>query len=150
MYRSLVQRPVWYRVLVGLWGLWFITALTAPAVLQACPVHADHMGHAAPMSGAMHHSHQMAPSRPLGAGLDAEHAHLDEPAQHTGSCCTCLGSCCCSATLATAGSAGIPLPPIVRAAHVLPVAYAMPARTPVAHAHPFAHAPPIVSETLHG
>lgn len=46
--RSAAHRPLWFRALIALWGIWFTTALTEPAGLFACQMHSGmNTGHGA-------------------------------------------------------------------------------------------------------
>ena len=88
MYPSGVKRPLGYRIVTVLWGVWFAAALVGPATLHACPEHAalTHTAHAT--------SHHDAPA------ADAP----DEPAsssQTADADCNCLGDCSSSAVETT-------------------------------------------------
>jgi hypothetical protein len=125
---------LWYRVLVGLWSLWLVTALSEPAALHVCPAHGGHMAHGGSMSMRMAHG--------PATGAPGDH--------HDNSKCTCLGACCCTGTLAVATTRVSPLADVVAPAPLAaPLATARP-RTLVAHSHPFAHAPPALLEAFVG
>lgn len=76
-----MHRPVWFRVLITLWGIWFTTALTEPAGLFACAMHsgmvspsavggmAMPMGMSMPMSASAHH--EMRGGAQLGSHTEA-------------------------------------------------------------------------------
>ena len=51
-----MKRPLAFRVVTALWGIWFAAALVGPATLHACPEHAalTHSSHADASGGASH------------------------------------------------------------------------------------------------
>ncbi|MEP6492160.1 MAG: hypothetical protein ABJF01_05755 [bacterium] len=133
MYRATVRYPTWYRVLIGIWGLWFAASLSDAAGQHACPMHGDH----AVLVGAS------------AAVADAGHAH--SAAHHDGSShesdgshhtCTCLGSCCCAPSIvAPQAQASLAVAPVVE---VTVAAYrvAIVAVVRRAYSQPFANGPP--------
>ena len=150
-----MRRPVWFRVLIALWGVWFSTALVEPAGLLACPMHSGMAGvtatHADPSAHAGHETHGGGAAN--AARGDAVHSHgngvLDAsshetPAPEGQHNCTCLGQCCTMALDASIKAAeellpsarvvsgDAPLPALV--AHIV---------TPVEHVRPFANGPPV-------
>ena len=86
MYPSGVKRHLGYRIVAGLWGVWFTAALIGPATLHACPEHAAraHAAHAA----VTHHD-----------GHAAAIAEQDTPAptRTADADCNCLGDCASAA-----------------------------------------------------
>jgi len=88
LYPSGVKRPLGYRIVTGLWGVWFAAALVGPATLHACPEHAalTHTAHAT--------SHHEAPP--------ADVPHETESSSQTADAdCNCLGDCSSSAVEST-------------------------------------------------
>lgn len=85
-----MKRHLGYRVVAGLWGVWFAAALVGPATLHACPEHAAraHAAHAA----ASHHD-----------GHAAAIAEQDTPAptRTADADCNCLGDCCSASAFET-------------------------------------------------
>ena len=135
MYPSLVRRPIWFRVLVAVWGLWFMAAFTDVAD-SACPMHGTN---AVAMAAGTHDAHA---GHHMGTQVDA-HAPSHAPdQQHT--TCTCLGVGCCGASVAAPTQAtdvlafvGVRVPvaayrdiaaPVVARPHELPFANGPPAR----------------------
>ncbi len=126
-----MQRPVWLRVLIALWGVWFATALTEPAGIMACPQHSGlesvgipHGGMHGSKPAAMPMSHDMASmdmaSMDMASMEMADAGHdvaartgdnaitarpADAPDDSGHSCCTCLGTC------STMPPATLPCPP---------------------------------------
>jgi hypothetical protein len=98
MYYWIVHRPVWFRALISIWGLWLSAALSEAPGLHACPVHGGHGAHAAQTAALEHSGHMghMAHGSQPSAPTDQSH--------HDPAGCTCLGLCCCAATVATPAS----------------------------------------------
>lgn len=102
-----MRRPLWFRALISLWGIWFTTALIEPAGMLACPMHsgvagvvqggiATHANGAAASQAAKpttsRHAHDMS-AMSHGEQSLGEPSHTDKaPTEHH--CCTCLGQCC--------------------------------------------------------
>lgn len=104
-----MQRRLWLRALLALWGLWFTAAISEPAGLFVCAMHSGTAGmqmgghahggmraaktsshgmqHAASGSHAAHRS----PSVAAGGEPDASVSEPTPPQTHN---CTCLGECC--------------------------------------------------------
>jgi hypothetical protein len=122
-----VRHPLWYRVLIALWGLWFTTALSEPAGAHTCPMHGGHGAHSAQTSASEAH------------GAHEGHHH---PAKSSSKACTCLGQCSTTPPIA------VPVAPTeLAAARVIDVGVGDFAELSVsvgrrAHALPFANGPP--------
>jgi hypothetical protein len=88
LYYCTVQRPLWLRLLIGLWAVWFNAALLEAPGIHTCAVHSGvaagghaHRAAAMPMPSHSHMAHdstQTAPSKDAGT-------------------CSCLGACCSAA-----------------------------------------------------
>ena len=118
-----MRHPLWYRVLIAIWGLWLTTALSEPAGAHTCPMHGGHAGHMAQSGAQAAHSEH-----------DGHHA----PAKQSGQACTCLGQCSTTPPVAIlpsrsdfvearvidagAASYGDVETPVARRAHSLPFA----------------------------
>ena len=91
-----MRRPIWYRVLISLWAVWFSTALIEPAGFFACAMHSGMPATtAAPVqvaTSAAHHEHaaHTASTEPSASAPGAQTA---DPEHDGHSCCTCLGQC---------------------------------------------------------
>ena len=139
-YSSRVHRPIWYRVLVAVWGLWFVTALSDVGGIHSCPMHGNHAAHAS--AHAITHavaSHQTSSS------AAEHHGAPTKPADHSRNTCTCFGSCCGAAAISVPEqSAGLPVEVIV---DVDVACYRDAATTGLrrAHSHPFANGPPVAA-----
>jgi len=127
MYHWVVRRPLWFRALLSFWGLWLCAALSEAPGLHACPVHGEHSAHAS-------HAGHMAHGSPASVPGDKSH--------HGSANCTCLGSCCCAAPVATpassielAGAILVDVPPARRPHVERPVVHR-------AYSLPFANGPP--------
>ncbi|HTE47095.1 MAG TPA: hypothetical protein VK636_17740 [Gemmatimonadaceae bacterium] len=146
MYSSGVSRPLWFRALIAIWGLWFTAALSEVGGIHTCPIHggtAAHVSHSAAAHESQHAPHH-------GAMASAEHhaqaaSPSSQPADdHHGGACTCLGLCCCGTPVASPTSttsivdvalvetsapdyADLPTPSVERN-HVQPFANGPPAR----------------------
>lgn len=79
-----MPRPLWLRLFVGLWAVWFNAALLEAPGVHACAVHSG-----APAASHAHGS----------AEVPMQHQHgahdASAPASDKDACaCTCLGMCC--------------------------------------------------------
>ena len=81
MYPSGVKRHLGYRIIAGMWGVWFAAALIGPATLHACPEHAAR-AHAA-HDAVNHHDGHAAAAEQNGSA----------PTPTTDADCNCLGDC---------------------------------------------------------
>lgn len=86
-----MPRPLWLKVLIGLWAVWFNAALLEAPGVHACAVHSGagamaHGGHTADMAMTGHDGHA-----------------ATAPSHETTHQCSCLGVCC-SVTPATVPS----------------------------------------------
>jgi hypothetical protein len=130
-YYSFVRRPVWFRALIAIWGLWFTAALSEAPGLHACSVHDSHAAHSE------HVAHGVTSLHDSGTTAPVDQSH------HRSTDCTCLGTCCCAAP------AGIPTRSIELPDAVVVVEAAVDyadATSPIvqrAHSHPFANGPPV-------
>jgi hypothetical protein len=118
----------WFRVLIGVWGLWFTSSLSTPLGLHSCPAHGGHAPTHA--NEGAHSSHA------------ASHSDSGNQSHHKSDRCTCLGWCCCVASFAApARPTNLPTATIERA---IGRQYPAAARPIVrwAHALPFANGPP--------
>ena len=137
-----MRHPIWYRVLISLWAIWFSTALIEPAELFACAMHsgsapAGMVGESvmgavpAPAADMSHHDH---------AGPDRVETSAPEHDGHP--CCTCLGQCC-TMTAAVVAQADVTIE--LQLSHKASAsAVVVLSRIPLrpAHALPFANGPP--------
>ena len=139
-----MRHPVWYRVLISLWAVWFSTALIEPAGFFACAMHSGMtVKTAAPVNDptdAAHHAHAApAASTEPSAAATAETA---DPEHDGHACCTCLGQC------STMTAAVVPHVDVTITEHLSRQASVAAAvvlsRIPLrpAHALPFANGPP--------
>jgi hypothetical protein len=122
-----VRHPLWYRVLVAIWGLLFTTALSEPAGAHTCPMHGGHAGHAMQVGSVAAH-----------AGHEGHHA----PAKQSSNTCTCLGQCCSAPPVALPAASTELVAALVvdvRAAEYGSVTTLVTRR---AHSLPFANGPP--------
>ena len=87
VYYSGVRRPVWFRALIAIWGLWFTAALIEAPGIHACAVHSSVSAHG------HGHSSPAAPMQMASHGDRHDAASRDEPRNQSSSC-TCLGLCC--------------------------------------------------------
>jgi hypothetical protein len=160
-----MQRPIWFRALITLWGIWFATALTEPAGLLACPMHSGlgqfmataampaHQHAAVGTSVAAHHAPDHAAMAEMTGMASMNDAPSDVAASATSTplptkapgehhCCTCLGQCCTVAPAALVAPRIALVESVVREPEIAvfaPVSL-YPAR--VAFALPFANGPP--------
>jgi hypothetical protein len=140
-----MRSPVWYRVLISLWAVWFSTALIEPAGFFACAMHSGMAAEtSAPVNdatSAAHHEHA-AHAASTEQSASAPAAQTADPEQDGHACCTCLGQCC------TMTAAVVPQVDITIAEHLSRQTSAAAAvvlsRIPLrpAHALPFANGPP--------
>src|SRR5437879_6578717 len=132
LYYSGMRRRPWLRALIGTWGLWFTSSLSTPIGLHSCPAHG---GHTAQPSIA-HHSHAASHSD------SGNHSH--KPTSPKRDNCTCLGWCCCVASLAAPDRATeLPAAAIESSSSPQYPTAAQP-RVRWAHALPFANGPPAI------
>ncbi len=143
-----MRHPIWYRVLISLWAVWFSTALIEPAGFFACAMHSGMaVTTAAPVNDATdaaHHDHAaMAAATEQSVTNSAAPAVQTADPEHDGhACCTCLGQC------STMTAAVVPHVDITIAEHLSRQASVAAAvvlsRIPLrpAHALPFANGPP--------
>lgn len=98
MYYWVVHRPAWFRAILSIWAIWLSAALAEAPGFHACPVHGGHAAHAGNTGVGEHLSHaaHMAHGSPSSAPTDQSH--------HDPASCTCLGLCCCAATVAAPAS----------------------------------------------
>lgn len=87
-----MRHPIWYRVLISLWAVWFSTALIEPAGFFACAMHSG-MPIATsvatvPAADVTHHDHAASH-----AAASTPAAETAEPEHEGHPCCTCLGQC---------------------------------------------------------
>lgn len=148
-----VRRPLWYRALIAAWGIWFTAALSNAGGLHTCPTHGgpgNHAAHASAAGNLASATHDAAMSGmdhgtavgDLSSSASSELGSGSQDTQHSQNACTCLGSCCCAAPIAS--------PEPAREAFVFTLVDAPPAEYPdVAapsvereYAHPFANGPP--------
>ncbi len=126
-----MRRPLWFRALIAVWGIWLTTAITERSRFFVCSMH----GEGAAAGSAMSASMQGASTST--AGHPAEDTRRDRT-----DVCTCADECCGAAFIATpALSPELQIAAIVTA----PVArYASVERVDLAPEHllPFANAPP--------
>ena len=135
LYYSIVRRPVWFRALVAIWGLWFTAALIEAPGIHACAVHSSVSAHG--------HGHA-ASTAPMQMASHADHhdaAPSDEPSDGSSSC-TCLGLCCATTHVAVAARP-VELPVLATIAAASP-AVGLDAAPAVSrpYARPFANGPP--------
>ena len=151
---AVMRSPLWYRVLISLWAVWFSTALIEPAGFFACAMHSGIVAEpaspgvpVAPATDAPHQHHAATVAEPSAPTVDgvAPAAPAAEPTdpEHSGHpCCTCLGQ---SSTMT---AAVVPQADITIAEHLSRQASVaasvvlshIPLRP--AHALPFANGPP--------
>jgi len=131
--------PLWLRVVLPLWALWFTTALTEVGPLGSCLGH-SHLSSAKSHASSGHAGHgSHAAASPQASTHTTRVARAGE--QHA--VCSCLGFCCCVPATA--------LPEDERAALALELPAAAIAHWPGAlvvigrapYAHPFANGPPV-------
>ena len=140
-----MRRPLWYRVLISLWAVWFSTALVEPAGLFACAMHSGMtVNTVAPVheaTDAAHHEHA-APAASSEPSAAAPAVQTADPEHDGHACCTCLGQC------STMTAAVVPHVDSTMAEHLSLQANVAAAvvlsRIPLrpAHALPFANGPP--------
>ncbi|WP_310572282.1 hypothetical protein [Gemmatimonas sp.] len=130
-----MRHPIWYRVLISLWAVWFSTALIEPAGFFACAMHsgmpAVTAATTAPVEHMTHRDHV--------ASASAETA---EPEHDSHPCCTCLGQC---STMTATVAARVDVTIEAFLSHLASVQAAVVlSRVPLrpAHALPFANGPP--------
>ena len=85
-----MRHPLWYRLFIAVWGLWFTTALVEPAGAHSCPMHGGHTAHVTQTAGV----NEGAPTHSVHDV--ARHA----PEKQSRAVCTCLGRCCSAAPIA--------------------------------------------------
>jgi hypothetical protein len=133
---SSVRRPIWFRILISTWALWFAAALSDVGPLGSCPKHGSH-GVLAHVDGAAHAGH--------GAHVDGAStrpdSHRDDGPRKSHAACTCIGLCCCAGSIAAPNAAALTIAVVVRRAAV-PSAPAASVVTRAPYAHPFANGPP--------
>ena len=137
-----MRHPVWYRVLLAVWGLWFTAAMSEVGGLASCPMHGNHAAHVGAHAAAA--GKAQATSSHLAHAAERGTAHQPSAPQK-GAVCTCLGQACC-APLVVGPTAAVQLP---RALTVV-VAVAAYRETAVVsvqrgYEHPFANGPPRVA-----
>ncbi|QJR37289.1 hypothetical protein [Gemmatimonas groenlandica] len=138
-----MRHPIWYRVLISLWAVWFSTALIEPAGFFACAMHSG-MGavtstapaHAANLT---HHEHAASHA---GASASAPAAETAEPEHEGHPCCTCLGQCS-TMTANVVARVDVTIEEVLSRQASVQAAIVL-TRVPVrpAHALPFANGPP--------
>ncbi len=152
---SRVRRPLWFRALITLWGIWFATALTEPAGFLTCPMHSGAGHHATETPFASAHVAETPADAADHSGHDAHYdAHRAAPTEEVSATessarapshiCSCLGECCSSAPARAADPIAAPPTVVVRdgsRVRVASDALVTPARRD--HALPFAIGPPI-------
>jgi hypothetical protein len=139
-YYSFVRRPVWFRALIAMWGLWFTAALSEAPGLHACSVHAVHAGHATHSEDDTHGA-QLAGSV-VSPDDSASPAPVDQ-SHHRPTDCTCLGTCCCAAPAAVP-TRSVKLPNVVVVAErAVDFADAASPIVQRAYSRPFANGPPV-------
>lgn len=84
----IVRRPLWTRLLIGLWAVWFTAALIEAPGIRMCAMHSG-----AAATGSAHASADM----PMQSHM--QHEHSPAPSKDPAGCCTCLGLCCVLPTL---------------------------------------------------
>jgi len=84
-----VKRPLWLRLVLAVWGLWFATVPSYAATRHDCPAHDP-----AQMAHSAHSAHSVHSVHLVHAGHT--HAAPASPAQHGDQShrCRCLGDCC--------------------------------------------------------
>jgi hypothetical protein len=140
-----MRHPIWYRVLISLWAVWFSTALIEPAGFFACAMHSGMAAEtSAPVNdatSAAHHEHA-AHTASTEQSASAPAAQTADPEHERHAYCTCLGQC------STMTAAVVPHVDITIAEHLSRQTSAAAAvvlsRIPLrpAHALPFANGPP--------
>ncbi len=146
-----MRHPIWYRVLISLWAVWFSTALIEPAGFFACAMHsgmpvatADASAVASdPAADRAHHdhtaSHASAPEHVTPTVPAAEPA---EPEHNGHPCCTCLGQCS-TMTATVVARVDVTIEEVLSRQASVQAAIVL-TRIPLrpAHALPFANGPP--------
>lgn len=142
-----VPRPLWYRALIAVWGLWFTAALSNAAGLHTCPTHGSHAAHASLGGAAASPSHDGMGMAGMDHGTAVDEAVAStssgpQDTQPSQNACTCLGSCCCAPSVAPLAPA--PEAFVVTYIDVRPAEYPETSKPRVerAYAHPFANGPP--------
>jgi len=124
-----VERSPWFRLLIGLWAVWFNAALLEAPGIHACAVHSRAATHGVAPVQMESHAHAMPDASP-------------NMPNNEDCACTRLGVCCSAAAILPSGSA-----PIVVAHYTALVtrrlgnAVAAP-NVARAHARPFVNGPP--------
>lgn len=150
---SVKHRPVWLRALLTLWGVWFATALAAPAGLMACPMHggipvaASSEGGGASVgdNSTAAHEHHVDTAPVEASSHIAQPLSTDAPAQEHSHQCSCLGQCCAMAIDAL-GAHEEPLPAVARVSvpQVARPTMVTHFATLIKYGRPFANGPPTV------
>lgn len=136
MYYLVVRRPLWFRALIALWGLWFTAALSEAPGLHTCEVHGAHGASSGSATHAGHHGH--AAHAAPGSATSAP----DGSSHHGPADCTCLGGSCCAVAAAVPKPAIDFLDSVVVAGHPATFADVVAPVVRRAHTLPFANGPP--------
>jgi hypothetical protein len=140
-----MRHPIWYRVLIGLWAVWFSTALIEPAGFFACAMHSGMpvatSVAAAPEADMTHHDHATSHVAAT-ASPTAPVAETAAPEHDGHPCCTCLGQCS-TMTATVAPHVDVTIDEILSRQSSVQAAIVL-TRIPLrpAHALPFANGPP--------
>lgn len=84
----IVRRPLWTRLLIGLWAIWFTASLIEAPGIRMCAMHSG--------VAAASHTHASA-EMPMQSHM--QHGQPPAPGKDPAGCCTCLGLCCVLPTL---------------------------------------------------
>jgi hypothetical protein len=140
-----MRHPIWYRLLVTLWGIWFSTALIEPAGFFACAMHSGSA--LAGMVGVSVSGAVQSPTADMSHHAHATPDRVETSApEHDGHpCCTCLGQCC-TMTAAVVAQADVTVE-LLLSQQAADSAVVVLSRIPLrpAHALPFANGPPTIA-----
>lgn len=128
---AIVKRPIWSRILISTWALWFAAALAEVGPLAACPKHGHH-GVLAPAATAhlAHRAHETGAKPPS-----------DQRDPHAA--CTCMGQCCCFPSIALPNVAASLDAGVVVGIDVAAWPGAVVAHARAPYSLPFANGPPV-------
>lgn len=140
-----MRHPIWYRVLISLWAVWFSTALIEPAGFFACAMHSGMpvvTTAAAPAADMAHHDHTASHASASASATVAQAAETAEPEHEGHPCCTCLGQCS-TMTATVVARVDVTIEEVLSRQASVQAAIVL-TRIPLrpAHALPFANGPP--------
>jgi len=129
---DIVRRPVWLRLFIGLWGLWFNAALLEAPGIHTCAVHSN-------VATAAHHHGSAEMSMPMPDHEQATSSHQSNDSSHP---CSCLSTCCSVSPFVAAQAPAAPSAALRVSSPARIGVYAAAPTIDRPHTRPFANGPP--------